>query len=78
MILALNDDAVLNGWLRLPQVLDNGAPGFLIANGEGFFEYISSDKERSSLMGRFMTGIYGVGRRQDRSKLSVFAIPVFG
>jgi SAM-dependent methyltransferase len=59
MILVLNDDAVLNGWLRLPQVLDNGAPGFPIANGKGFFEYISSDKERSSLMGRFMTGIYG-------------------
>jgi len=59
MILVLNDDAVLNGWRRLPQVLDSGAPAFPAANGESFFDYIASDPERSALMGGFMTGIYG-------------------
>jgi O-methyltransferase domain len=59
MILVLNDHAVLNGWIRLSQVLDSGAPGFPGANGESFFDYIASNQERSALMGRFMAGIYG-------------------
>jgi SAM-dependent methyltransferase len=59
MILVLNDDAVLNGWRRLPHVLDSGAPAFAAANGESFFHYIAANQERSALMGEFMTGIYG-------------------
>jgi O-methyltransferase domain len=59
MILVLNDDAVLNGWRRLSQVLNSGAPAFPTANGESFFNYIASDEGRSTLMGEFMTGIYG-------------------
>jgi O-methyltransferase domain len=59
MILVLNDDAVLNGWIRLSQVLDSGAPAFPAANGESFFDYIASNQERSALMGGFITGIYG-------------------
>jgi SAM-dependent methyltransferase len=59
MILVLNDDAVLNGWRRLSQVLASGAPAFPAANGVSFFDYIASDQERSALMGGFMTGIYG-------------------
>jgi predicted O-methyltransferase YrrM len=59
MILVLNEDAVLNGWRRLPHVLESGAPAFPAANGESFFDYIASDEGRSALMGEFMTGIYG-------------------
>jgi hypothetical protein len=59
MILVLNDDAVLNGWRRLSEVLDSGAPAFATANGESFFHYIAASPERSALMGEFMTGIYG-------------------
>jgi SAM-dependent methyltransferase len=59
MILVLNDDAVLNGWRRLAEVLESGVPAFAAANGESFFHYIASNQERSALMGDFMTGIYG-------------------
>lgn len=59
MILVLNDDAVLNGWRRLPQELDSDAAAFAAANGQSFFQYIASNQERSALMGDFMTGIYG-------------------
>jgi hypothetical protein len=59
MILVLNDDAVLNAWQRLPAVLESGAPAFAAANGMTFFQHIASDQDRSALMGKFMTGIYG-------------------
>lgn len=59
MILVLNDDAVLNGWRRLPQELNSDAAAFAAANGQSFFQYIASNQERSALMGGFMTEIYG-------------------
>lgn len=57
-ILVLNDDAVLKGWLQLPEVLQSGAPAFAQVNGMSFFQYVGSDPQRSALMGKFMTGIY--------------------
>lgn len=59
MILVLNDDAVLKGWQQLAAVLESGAPAFAAANGVTFFQHISSDHNRSTLMGKFMMGIYG-------------------
>jgi SAM-dependent methyltransferase len=59
MILVLNDDAVLKAWQQLPAVLESGAPAFASANGVSFFEHIASDRQRSALMGSFMTAIYG-------------------
>jgi len=59
MILLLNDDAVLKAWQQLPTVLESGAPAFAAANGVPFFEHVASDRQRSALMGKFMTGIYG-------------------
>lgn len=59
MILVLNDDAVLKAWQQLPAVLETGRSGFAAVNGTTFFEHIASDPERRSLMGKFMTGIYG-------------------
>ena len=59
MILVLNDEAVLGGWRLLQKVLDTGAPGFPTANGRTFFDYVASSPERSTLMGEFMTDIYG-------------------
>jgi hypothetical protein len=59
MILVLNDDAVLKAWQQLPAVLASGAPAFAAANGMTFFQYIAADPQRSELMSRYMTGIYG-------------------
>jgi O-methyltransferase domain len=59
MILVLNDDALLQGWQRLPTVLQSGAPAFAEANGMSFFQYIAADPTRSATMGKFMAGIYG-------------------
>jgi hypothetical protein len=59
MILMMNDDAVLNGWRRLPAVLETGAPAFASANGVPYFEYVASDPQRSERMSKFMAGIYG-------------------
>jgi SAM-dependent methyltransferase len=59
MILVLNDDAMLNAWRRLPQVLDSGAAAFIAANGQSFFDYTAANHGRSALMGEFMAGIYG-------------------
>jgi O-methyltransferase domain len=59
MILVLNDDALLKAWQQLPSVLESGTPAFAAANGVPFFEHVASDRQRSALMGKFMTGIYG-------------------
>jgi hypothetical protein len=59
MALVLNDDAVLDAWLRLPAVLESEAPMFTAASGMPFFEYIAADQQRSELMSRYMMGIYG-------------------
>jgi hypothetical protein len=59
MILLLNDDALLKAWQQLPAVLQSGAPAFAAANGTSFFQHVASDRTRSALMGKFMTGIYG-------------------
>ncbi|HLK67810.1 MAG TPA: methyltransferase [Bryobacteraceae bacterium] len=64
MVLVLNDDAVLNGWRQLPDVVESGAPAFPAVNGKTFFQHIAADTKRSQLMGKFMAGIYGpVGAR---------------
>jgi hypothetical protein len=59
MILVLNDDAVLQGWMRLPNVLQSGEPSFPAVNGTSFFQYLAADPTRSQNMGKFMTGVYG-------------------
>jgi hypothetical protein len=59
MSLVLNEEAVLNGWARLEQVLETGEPAFAAVNGRTFFEHLAADKQRSEAMARFMKGIYG-------------------
>ena len=59
MTLVLNDDAVLNAWLRLPAVLDSEAPIFTATSGMPFFQYIAADQQRSELMSKYMMGMYG-------------------
>jgi hypothetical protein len=59
MILVLNDEPVLQGWMRLPNVLQSGQPAFPEVNGTSFFQYLAADPTRSQNMGKFMTGVYG-------------------
>lgn len=72
MILVLNDDAVLQGWMRLPDVLQSGEPAFPAVNGISFFQYVAADPTRSQNMGKFMTGVYGPeGAKIARATTSV-------
>jgi hypothetical protein len=59
MVTVLDDDAVVRGWRRLPDVLASGQPAFDAVNGMGFFDWIKTDPERSAAMTSFMGGIYG-------------------